>query len=354
MQRLKNLIASATILIFSYIFYTKIPYFENYFSVIHNLTLFNFSTVFTTFQVFNYFFVVYLLLLIFLYLFEANPTEAKSIYFFRALKQIIFSPVKSFEKGLEPKNKLGFLTVLVKFFFAPLMLSWLAGHISNMLTNFTYVWIYSDLLSSDFVAIFQSHLFWLTFQIILFADVFFFTLGYLIELPSLKNKIISVDPTVSGWVVALICYPPFNGTVGNVLPWPSTDFPFFENTYLLVGLNILLLILMGIYAWASVALNFKASNLTHRGIVAKGPYAIVRHPAYICKNLAWWIGAIPALIVGFSMGMFQVFMVIFVMLVWNMIYFLRTMTEERHLRMVNEDYDNYMKKVKYKFIPGVV
>ena len=42
----------------------------------------------------------------------------------------------------------------------------------------------------------------------------------------------------------------------------------------------------GAYALASIALNFKSSNLTNRGIVARGPYAIVRHPAYITKNLA--------------------------------------------------------------------
>lgn len=354
MQRLKNFIASASILIFSYLFYTQLPYFQNYFSVTHNLFFFDFSISFTTFQVFKYFFVIYFFSLIGLYLFERKPTNAKSIYFFRALKQLIVSPIKTFNKGLEPKNKLGFLTILVKFFFAPLMLSWLAGHISNMLTNFTYVWNYADLLNTDFLLIFQSHLFWLMFQIILFADVFFFTLGYLIELPFLKNKILSVDPNLSGWVVALICYPPFNGVVGNVLPWASTDFPYFENSYLFVGLNLLLLLLMGIYAWASVALNFKASNLTHRGIIAKGPYAFVRHPAYICKNLAWWIGAIPALMVSFSVGISQVLMVIFVMLFWNIIYFLRAMTEEKHLCMVNSEYKKYAKKVPYRFIPRII
>lgn len=354
MQRLKNVIASVSILLCAYLFYTKLPYFRDYFDVTHNLTFFTLHTSFTTFALFKYFFIVYLCLLLLLYLFEKKPTEAKSIHFFRALGQTVFAPVRVFEKGLKKENKLGLLTILVKFFFAPLMLSWLAGHIANMLTNFTYVWTYSDLILDDFTGIFQSHLFWLTFQIILFADVFFFTLGYLIELPILKNKILSVDPTVSGWLVALICYPPFNGVVGNVIPWASTDFPFFENTYLFIGLNLVLLILMGLYAWASLALNFKASNLTHRGIVAKGPYAIVRHPAYICKNLAWWIGVVPALIAAFSTGLFQIFLVIFAMLVWNFIYLLRALTEERHLSMVNQDYAKYMQKVKYRFIPGLI
>jgi len=354
MQRTKNFFASFSLLIFAYLFYTKIPYFQNYFNVTHDLVCFDCVFTFTTFQVFDYFLEIYTTLLFLLYFFEKKPGIAKSVYFYRALGKMLKSPIRTFQKGLSSKNKLGFLTIVVKVFFAPLMLSWLAGHIANMLTNLTYVWNYRDLLTSDFLNIFQSHLFWLIFQIILFADVFFFTLGYLIELPLLKNKILSVDPTLSGWVVTLLCYPPFNSTIGNILPWVSTDFPYFENSYLFVGLNFLLLLLMGIYAWASVVLNFKASNLTHRGIVAKGPYAIVRHPAYICKNLAWWIGAIPALSMAYSTGLTEMFIVILTMSVWNLLYFLRAMTEERHLRMVNSDYAKYVKKVKYRFIPRII
>ena len=47
--------------------------------------------------------------------------------------------------------------------------------------------------------------------------------------------------------------------------------------------NIALLISLGIYSWASVALGFKASNLTNRGIVSHGPYAYVRHPG-LCRE----------------------------------------------------------------------
>ncbi len=50
-----------------------------------------------------------------------------------------------------------------------------------------------------------------------------------------------------------------------------------------------------IFSWASIALGFKASNLTNRGIVTHGPYAFVRHPGYAAKNFAWWLGALPVL-----------------------------------------------------------
>jgi hypothetical protein len=34
---------------------------------------------------------------------------------------------------------------------------------------------------------------------------------------------------------------------------------------------VVLLLAMSIYSWASIALGFKASNLTNRGIVSRGP-----------------------------------------------------------------------------------
>ena len=56
---------------------------------------------------------------------------------------------------------------------------------------------------------------------------------------------------------------------------------------------------VGVYAWATLALGLRASNLTNRGIVTTGPYRWLRHPAYVAKNLSWWIGATP-LVVKFA------------------------------------------------------
>lgn len=38
---------------------------------------------------------------------------------------------------------------------------------------------------------------------------------------------------------------------------------------------------------------------------------------------------------------------------WTFIYFLRALTEERHL-LKDQDYVEYVKKVKYMFVPGVI
>lgn len=183
-------------------------------------------------------------------------------------------------------EKIALLSILLKGFYAPLMIAWFVGHSADMLFHFSYVYQHADLIFSDFRAIFQSHLYWLIFKIILFFDVLFFTIGYLVELPFLNNTIKSVETTVLGWAVALACYPPFNDVTLKLFAWHSTDFPNFANSWLFYFFSVLLLFCMGIYSWASWSLGLKASNLTHRGIVSTGAYAFVRHPAYFFKNLA--------------------------------------------------------------------
>ena len=187
----------------------------------------------------------------------------------------------------------------------------------------------------DFLAVFNVHGFWFLFQVILFLDVLFFTIGYLVEMPVLKNQIRSVDPTLLGWAVALACYPPFNSVTSSIMGWTPIDFPQFETPVVHVSVNFLLLSLMAVYTSASVALNFKASNLTHRGIIATGPYRFIRHPAYTCKNLAWWIAAIPGITVAYEASFFQFANAIASVAGWSLIYTMRALTEEDHLRKVD-------------------
>jgi protein-S-isoprenylcysteine O-methyltransferase Ste14 len=244
------------------------------------------------------------------------------------------------------------LALLLKFFFAPLMINWCLGHISDMSNNLSVVRM--DLYNGVWGrGLFDHALFWAAFQLILFVDTLLFTLGYIIEIPSLNNRIISVEPSFLGWFVCLACYPPFNGHTSSFFQWQSTDFPHFENDILHFTLNCGILVLMGIYSWASVALGLKASNLTNRGIVAEGPYAFVRHPAYTTKNLAWWIGALPAFYIAFgnsiSTGLFSVMCTAG----WSFIYCMRALTEERHLLRANNGYAEYMQKVRWRFIPGI-
>jgi protein-S-isoprenylcysteine O-methyltransferase Ste14 len=203
--------------------------------------------------------------------------------------------------------------------------------------------------------LFDSSLFWACFQLILFVDTLLFTLGYIVETPALRNRIRSVDPTFFGWAICLACYPPFNDFTGRFLEWQSSDFPQFQNDALHFAANISLLLALAIYSWASLALGFKASNLTNRGIVGHGPYAFVRHPAYAAKNLAWWIGALPTLYLAFSgNNPRQAAYALLALAGWTTIYALRALTEERHLLLGNNGYAEYMARVPWRFIPRVI
>ena len=299
-------------------------------------------------------YVAYSLLLLIFYFAERAPRESKSIAALRAMHALLSTPARTIRDGLPRGDRLGLLTILLKGFFAPLMVLSLFDFTGTMIANGAYVVAHRTYLRSDFLLIFNSHGFWFLFQLILFLDVLFFTIGYLVEHPALKNEIRSVDPTWLGWAVALACYPPFNGIVTRMLGWSATDFPQFGNPVVHVAVSSLLLFLMAIYASASVALNLKASNLTHRGIISHGPYRWVRHPAYLCKNLAWWLGAMPAILAAWehrTAG--DAMLAVGSAAAWTAVYVLRALTEEDHLRKVDGEYDAYCRKVRYRFVPGV-
>jgi protein-S-isoprenylcysteine O-methyltransferase Ste14 len=295
----------------------------------------------------------YSLLLLIFYLAEKHPHESKSIGALRAIRVLARSPLQTYREGLPHGARLGLLTVLLKGFFAPLMLLSLFSFTGNLINNGAYLLNNAPLISSDFLRTFNSHGFWFLFQLIVFADVAFFTVGYLIEHPLLKNEIRSVDPTWLGWLVALACYPPFNAAVGNILGGGVVQFPQFTNPVVHITMNALLLLLMAGYSWASVALNLKASNLTHRGIISDGPYRFVRHPAYVCKNMAWWIGFIPTVVTRWETSAWESLVTVGVAAAWSAVYVLRALTEEDHLRTVDGEYDAYCRKVTYRFLPGI-
>jgi protein-S-isoprenylcysteine O-methyltransferase Ste14 len=240
----------------------------------------------------------------------------------------------------------------LKGFFGPMMLMSLAAFATAAFNNAIGI-VETGGLSDGFFAFFNRHGYWFMMQVILFVDVWIFTVGYLVELPRLRNEIRSVDPSLLGWGVALACYPPFNAWTSAVLGSPLSDFPEFNDPMAHLILNAAALVLMAVYAWASVALGFKASNLTHRGIIDRGPYAYIRHPAYVCKNMAWWIGSAPLVMVAFEQSLFSGISAVASVIGWSLIYVLRALTEEDHLRRVDGEYAAYAQRVRYRFIPGV-
>lgn len=350
-ERLKNYLCAMLFLVSAYALYTNHPFYYNFLkNKYSSIAGFDMGML----NLFRGIFIIYAFFLFFGYFLETNPRTGKGVYAMRALGKVFLHPINTFQNGLLKEEKTNLLAILLKAFFAPLMLFWLFDHLSSLLMHFISVAHNTNILSSNFILVFRQHLFWLGYSLILLIDVFFFAIGYLIEHHKLDNMIISVEPTLLGWFVALICYPPFNLVAVKFISWKSSDFPNFTNSYLFVGVNILILMLLGVYSWATIALGFKASNLTHRGIVAKGPYKYVRHPAYISKNMVWWLGGLPLMITAGKSGIVSLLFVLLSLSLWSYIYFLRAITEERHLSSVNSEYNDYMKKVSYRFVPYVI
>ena len=256
------------------------------------------------------------------------PLERKKFFeLTRALKLLIF------KHKLTEETRVHILKIIVKGFWAPLMFNFMFAHYRDL----RVLLLQPNQNFFSFDTIYQ-----LLYQSIFLVDTMIFAFAYTVETHWLHNTIKSVEPTIFGWVVALITYEPFNKVTGQLLPIVKTApllFPWWaERT-----IQIAILCCFGLYVWASIALLYKASNLTNRGIVTHGPYRWMRHPAYIGKNLGWWLENAaylnhPGNIVS--------------LLGFNFIYFLRAVTEERHLAR-ESDYRRYQKSVSFWGIRSV-
>ena len=177
-------------------------------------------------------------------------------------------------------------------------------------------------------------------------DVAFGTAGYICTFRPLDTHIRSANPHAAGWTAALICYPPFvlmgEGGVLDYHPG-GADWTHWlgGQGWALAVLGAVLVGLTGIYAWATVAFGLRFSNLTHRGILTHGPYAWSRHPAYLSKNLFWWLSAMPFLA---TTGWTDALRNTAVMAAVSGVYYWRARTEERHLGTdpAYQAYDGWM------------
>ena len=181
-------------------------------------------------------------------------------------------------------------------------------------------------------------------ELLFLIDVQIGTVGYLMTLKPLDAQIRSANPYLSGWVAALICYPPF------ILMGEGGPLSYHENTadwaYWMQGEPVLLWIwaallvfLTAIYAWATVAFGLRFSNLTYRGVLTNGPYRFTRHPAYLSKNLFWWLATLPFL--ATSGALTDVVRNTVILGLVSAVYYWRAKTEERHLLAEDAKYREY-------------
>lgn len=218
----------------------------------------------------------------------------------------------------ERDQVLGLMGWVVKAVFLPLMLAW------------SYTWIAG-------AAVAWHERSWLAIYVVALAllyavDTAFATVGYLSTSERIDGQIRSVDRSVLGWLSALACYPPLSVLVLDtwlVYKTGSDWTDWFTSGSVWAWLwGSAILLLTAIYTWATVVFGPRFSNLTNRGIITSGPYRWGKHPAYLCKNLSWWLIFVP-----FAGGQttLEAALHCLALLGVNAIYAVRAWTEERHL-----------------------
>ena len=211
----------------------------------------------------------------------------------------------------------------VKGFFTAFMLSIVPGNFASLVTV-----PLAEVIASPYALTL-----W-TINLLFLVDVHVATVGYILTVKPLDAHIRTANPYGMAWVAALICYPPFIlMNAGGPLDYHAgaADWGhwFAGQDMLLIVWGTLLVVLTAVYSWATLAFGIRFSNLTHRGIITHGPYRFTRHPAYVAKNLTWWLGAMPFLVTSGSMveGLRNAVLLGVV----SLIYYWRAKTEEKHL-----------------------
>jgi protein-S-isoprenylcysteine O-methyltransferase Ste14 len=165
-------------------------------------------------------------------------------------------------------------------------------------------------------------------------DVAVATVGYLLTMKPLDAHIRTANPYAAGWMAALICYPPFilmneGGPLYYNVGTQEWSVWLTGHPVALTLVGAMLVGLTAVYSWATVAFGIRFSNLTHRGILTHGPYRWSKHPAYLSKNLFWWISTMPFLVTTGSLT--DMVRNTLVLAAVSGVYYWRARTEERHL-----------------------
>jgi len=270
-----------------------------------------------------------------------NSSSYKAYKFIQFLFVGIYR--NNYEK-IEKKYTYSFFLILIKITFIPLMIQFTVNNFFGI-KALAFSYFSTDVLADiTWSELFNNSVYPLLLTLCFFIDTVFYLFGYLIYNEALGNTVRSVETTFFGWIAALLCYPPLFVITAEFLPISGNDSPFWLNNELTAVVRIVMFFLLLIYTLATVNLGWKCSNLTNRGIVSHGVYSVVRHPAYIAKNLFWWVSLLPVFFISP--------IAIVYMLGLSSIYFFRALTEERHLYK-DQDYVKYCQKVKYRFTPKI-
>lgn len=238
----------------------------------------------------------------------------------------------------------------VKWFFLPLMCAFIVGNI-NYLLKFD-----ASLLSGTAPAPLNAkHWFDFLYNCAYTLDLLFALSGYMLTLRLLNTEIRSSEPTPGGWFICVMCYPPLWQGVFSAKYFAYDNGHFWGNwlwdSPVIYGLwAAAIIFLLFVYGFATVTAGIRFSNLTYRGLWSAGLYRFTKHPAYLAKNISWWLISVPFIsTAGIGEALADCTMLAGV----NIIYYLRARTEERHLSAYPE-YRAYALAMNNRGITGVI
>ncbi|MBL4827371.1 MAG: hypothetical protein JKY66_06610 [Spongiibacteraceae bacterium] len=267
------------------------------------------------------------------------------------------TPRNKQHQGFDEKDKKMTRALLVKLFFTPLMTVFFLDQFPHLINNLTYV--VNDLgtliINGHYNhTAFNRDFFNITIALIFSIDVALAWCGYTVSSRWVDNQTFSAEPSILGWLVCLICYPPFQSILGIYYAAPAErEILQLTNQWVVSLFTGMMVMSYVVYMLATLWFGVRFSNLTHRGIIRTGPYSFVRHPAYAAKNFSWWCVMFPIILYNAAHnGTLLACTQILGLGLMSWVYYLRATTEERHLGS-DPRYQEYCEKVGYRFIPGV-
>lgn len=176
------------------------------------------------------------------------------------------------------------------------------------------------------------------------------SIGYFWHSAFTKTRFRQIDPHPSHWIIVLACYPPFIYLVNKyfaVFPYlPEDSQSIINNAGVNTAIDLILLASLVLYMLSGCTLAFSYSNLCYKKIQTKGPYRLIRHPATAFKMIFFTLG-----FYRFAPAYTALWFAFYVF--WMSVYIGRALVEERFLRRF-PDYREYMKKTRYRFVPGII
>lgn len=228
------------------------------------------------------------------------------------------------------------LKTAVKIVFVPFMYSGFLGNLSIVLNT---AWHFNASAISLLLFNFGSSI-----------DMLIGIFGYLFSSAIINNQIIDTDSNLLGWIFALLCYPPLVWIMRQVndqqdsLIWRQLipqDSIWYWVLFAVINITWI------VYWLATFEFGMTFSNLSYRRLIDKGVYRYSKHPAYVAKNIYWWLYTLPFMGVAFvSVEWWKnILGLTFV----SLIYYGRAKSEERHL-MKFPEYRQYCNQIEKKGI----